>query len=415
MSTSLSPVDLVFANQVSWLRNINNAGLPRPAGFGENPPGSVVFAATHLVTMASTKHELSEAISTLRRHDQSGILAWTARPDPDADQRLHARGFRESFAPTWMWHDLREVPAIPGHETDVAIRQATPGDRAAYLAAPGVPYVNQETSGGVLDRILGNHPRSLMLFAWSGETVIGTGALHVTMSHDGAVGGIYNVAVATSWRRRGIATAITTRLLHLAREWDAFGACLNATPEGLPVYRGVGFRVAGHGQTWFMPAGRTLPGAGATAAAEALAQGDVAGLDPEIARLETMPNGESPVRFAARYGQDAAIQWLLDHGAHPDIHTLWSRGFRREAERAMADHGLRDRLWGIPGASALHEAVRTGDDALVDALLEAGADRTVRDGEWKATPQEWARVLRRNRLASILEAPGDPGERAATD
>jgi hypothetical protein len=232
--------------------------------------------------------------------------------------------------------------------------------------------------------------------------VVGTGAVHLPDADARPVAGVYNVAVAPAWRRRGIATAITIRLLHLARDQGAIGACLNATPDGQRVYQKLGFREAGHGQTWFLPAGLELPPPDVVAAGEALGRGDVRRLDSATAKRETMPNGESPIRYAARFGQDAAIRWLLDRGAVPDITPLWRRGFRIEAIAAMHDPANRDRLWGFPEVTALHDAVHFGDEELVRALLDAGASLSVRDGQWNSTPAGWAAALGRGTIASIL-------------
>ncbi len=62
--------------------------------------------------------------------------------------------------------------------------------------------------------------------------------------------------------------------------------------------------------------------------------------------------------------------------------------------------------------TALHEAARRGDRQVVLALLELGADRTVRDLEDGATPQEWAAAAAHPELAALLtQAAGPPPRR----
>ena len=138
------------------------------------------------------------------------------------------------------------------------------------------------------------------------------------------------------------------------------------------------------------------------AAAEAIASGDVERLDPATAGWASLPNGESPIRFAARFGQRETVRWLLEHDAERDIAPLWTAGFREEATRAAGDGRWLNCQWGPEARTPLHDAVRENDAALARMLLGAGADLTIRDSQWQGRPLEWANALGRPDLAGLI-------------
>ena len=51
----------------------------------------------------------------------------------------------------------------------------------------------------------------------------------------------------------------------------------------------------------------------------------------------------------------------------------------------------------------LHAAVSLGDPDLVALLLRLGADPTLRDARFDATPLDWARHLGRTAVAEVLD------------
>jgi ankyrin repeat protein len=59
------------------------------------------------------------------------------------------------------------------------------------------------------------------------------------------------------------------------------------------------------------------------------------------------------------------------------------------------------------GETALHEAAMNGERDVVEILLTAGADRTVRDARFDATPAGWAHHGDQPEIAALLESP-DP-------
>ncbi|GAA5061712.1 GNAT superfamily N-acetyltransferase [Thermocatellispora tengchongensis] len=106
--------------------------------------------------------------------------------------------------------------------------------------------VTPDQLGGVLEAERGrpDEAGSFVRFAarWN-DRLVGTSALLVR--HD--VGGVYVVTTAEDFRRRGIATALTAAALREARWRGLPVATLQASAEGEPVYRRMGFQtVAGY-------------------------------------------------------------------------------------------------------------------------------------------------------------------------
>ena len=81
----------------------------------------------------------------------------------------------------------------------------------------------------------------------------------------------------------------------------------------------------------------------------------------------------SDLRLLTVYADhDDVVRWLVARGADVDLRH----------DFGGAEHGRQ--------ATALHLAAQFGCLASIDALLAAGADRTIRDGAFDATPEHWA-------------------------
>ena len=109
--------------------------------------------------------------------------------------------------------------------------------------------------------------------------------------------------------------------------------------------------------------------------------------------LDAQETIDHALSMAAMRGAREAAQFLLSHGAVMDAQppgVYWER-----------DHGC----------SALHKAATEGQVEMVTFLLESGADPTVKDLEWEATPASWARHSNEPEIAQILEA----AEKAGSD
>jgi ribosomal protein S18 acetylase RimI-like enzyme len=84
--------------------------------------------------------------------------------------------------------------------------------------------------------------------ARDGDAIAGHVVLHV----EGESGGIYDMGVLPRARRRGHGTALTLTAVTAAHELGCSSVTLNATGEGEPLYRSVGFASLGHGMTWWL-------------------------------------------------------------------------------------------------------------------------------------------------------------------
>jgi ankyrin repeat protein len=80
----------------------------------------------------------------------------------------------------------------------------------------------------------------------------------------------------------------------------------------------------------------------------------------------------TPLAWAAAKGRVRAVRRLLELGAGPDVRGTFG-GPR---------HGV--------GTTALHHAAESGHLEVIEALLAAGADPTVEDEVYRATPAGWA-------------------------
>jgi hypothetical protein len=74
---------------------------------------------------------------------------------------------------------------------------------------------------------------------------------------------------------------------------------------------------------------------------------------------------------------------------------------RWDAVRLLVEHGFDVNASG--GVTALHYAAGAGDAAIVQLLLEHGADPTIRDTEFDHPPLEWARFFGQDHVIKYLE------------
>ena len=73
---------------------------------------------------------------------------------------------------------------------------------------------------------------------------------------------------------------------------------------------------------------------------------------------------------------------------------------------AAANPAAREYVSGSRRARPIHLAVERGAGSLVLALIEAGADLTARDGEYRATPLDWAHATNKPTIARIIHRAG---------
>ena len=87
------------------------------------------------------------------------------------------------------------------------------------------------------------------------------------------------------------------------------------------------------------------------------------------ARLDADPYRGTPLIWAAACNRTEAAAWLLDHGANVN----------RKATFGGLTHGQ--------GITALHLAAQNGHMPMVKLLVERGADRSIKDDLYHATPE----------------------------
>ena len=102
------------------------------------------------------------------------------------------------------------------------------------------------------------------------------------------------------------------------------------------------------------------------------------------ARVNADPYRGTPLIWAADAGRLNAARWLLDHGAEVNLCATFGG----------PGHGL--------GVTALHLAAQSNQAAMVELLLERGADPSIEDALYRATPLGWARHSNAREAEAVL-------------
>jgi GNAT superfamily N-acetyltransferase len=156
--------------------------------------------------------------------------AWVHESDGAMRAELEARGYAQSETTRAMALSLEDIPALlPDAD------YATPG-WAGYLE---LLTADDAVPDGLL---AGADPSAFHVAGARLDGVIV--AAGISFDHDGDCG-VFNVETTEHARRRGLGTAVTTRLLHDARARGCTTASLQSTPIAERVYARVGFRDLG--------------------------------------------------------------------------------------------------------------------------------------------------------------------------
>lgn len=175
-------------------------------------------------------------------------FAWWVGPasrPTDISDRLSAAGFTHSSSENAMWADLHRFSSSVASVVDIQ-RMSTPGQLADYARVLAVlwdppaktvcEFYRMTTKAALADDCaaryfvgyLAGNPMA------AGEVFFG-----------GGVAGIYNIATQVEVRCRGIGGAMTTAALNNAIDEGYPMMVLQASPEGEPVYRRLGFQTFG--------------------------------------------------------------------------------------------------------------------------------------------------------------------------
>jgi ankyrin repeat protein len=134
--------------------------------------------------------------------------------------------------------------------------------------------------------------------------------------------------------------------------------------------------------------------------------------DAMIARAVSA-DGWLPLHLAAAFAEPSAVELLLEHGAH--IHQVSHNPMRNQALHAcvalsnsianlrlLLEAGASVNATQAGGYTPLHQSAASGKAAVVELLLEHGADKTLRCDQGK-TPADYARERGHTELAALLE------------
>jgi GNAT superfamily N-acetyltransferase len=352
------------ANHLAWFRRraaVAGGEVDRSDGFDlviDSGAGTIAFPRPS----ARSRGPLDNLMGRARRLGLVTMSCWSLQEDRKLGTLLMARGFEWGWQPHWMALDLARLPDV---EPEHAVVRARGGD------SPGLPYATS----------MPDPPAARRLVVRTDGQTVG----HAVVNPWRGSAGIYDMGVLSSHRRQGIGRALTIAACRLGRELGCTHAVLNATGEGEPLYRAVGFESLGMGQTWWLhPGPRPTPRQ--TALVEAIGFSDLSGLAslrPTRAELERgVPGAGTPLAVAVVTGRPEVADWILER--RPDLVS-------RPVE--------------LRGGTLLHVAVEWDDERLVRVALAHGADRDARDHTWNSTPLEWAEHLGRPELAALLRKP----------
>ncbi len=189
---------------------------------------------------------------------ERGYTLWTRVPaDEDLEREASAQGLRQITESPWMVLSapLSTKPLTDGSrlvrvKNEPGIRDAAAVNRDAYQS---LAFSAEEVDAiyGRPDRAL--EPQNAVFVVYRGDEPVSTAMLLQTAE----VGGIYWVGTREDARSRGYGEACTRAAANAAFEAGARIVTLQATRMGEPLYRRLGFRVAGAHRWLVAAAART--------------------------------------------------------------------------------------------------------------------------------------------------------------
>jgi hypothetical protein len=421
MVTDASDDDLRVAtalNHLDWMKRLAIASR----GVAEEEDGvhwTYTSRAGREVTAAvvdrpgpGVRAQLGRLLEMCRREqvDRVGYWAFSADHRSPLGGWLAARGFRWGGLPHWMSLDLRSVPGLPSLAELIATTGIMSRDRFVPQEGSELPCYDPDTAP-VREAMAARLPRRV----WHAILMLeGRPAGQVSVcatSGDLGVCGFHDLKVAGPDRVRGLGQSRFQWLCRFAIDLGSRYLVTNAVDRTAALYRVLGLRTLGFGQTWWLP-GHALQGdppAARAAFAEAIGEGNLdalGSLDADLTRAELdapLPNGMTPLQLAGATGRADSAAWLVERGAHLDVLGAWDLGWRDEAWRLLRDNpGLVNQRRPRSGKTLLHVAAERDDVDLADLLLRAGVDTTVTDKRFGGTALDWTLELGHPRVAAAI-------------
>lgn len=175
-------------------------------------------------------------------------LGWLVGPNsqpPHLDQLLEAQSLRPVAKIPVMAIDISKLAAPSSNPPGFSLQQVEDVQTLQqWIAAElqGFEVAAEEKPGlTTLRESIGLHkqPALSRYLGWLDGEPVAT----VTLLLSAGVAGIYDVSTIPPARRQGIGTAITKAALEVARQQGYRVGILQATPEGLEMYRRLGFQI----------------------------------------------------------------------------------------------------------------------------------------------------------------------------
>ena len=191
--------------------------------------GVTLFLGARHATLAFPRPEadLETAVRTAVSSGVSEVGCWALAPDERLGRRLVGLGFQDGWQPHWMGIEPSRRAPLSGRIVE-----------ESRECSAALPYGHDPAPSDVARHFV----------TGDGQALVGHVVLHV----EGDTGGVYDMGVAPPARRRGHGTALTLAAVRAAHELGCASLTLNATGEGEPLYRSVGFTSLGHGMTWWL-------------------------------------------------------------------------------------------------------------------------------------------------------------------
>ncbi|GAA2186782.1 GNAT family N-acetyltransferase [Micromonospora lupini] len=195
---------------------------------------------------------LDEAITEARKHLTGSHWGWWVGTDSDEGtaEGLLERGAEQIADMPIMAVDVTTVADVAA-PTDLEIGLAVePSELREYVEAYAGPLGIPGDRGLVVDRELNFAYLDVVRLAGRIDgRIVGT----CTLSLGTDIGAVYCIATDPDFRRRGIATALTREALRLTRESGRRIVTLQASSEGEPVYRQIGFETVSRYRLYQLP------------------------------------------------------------------------------------------------------------------------------------------------------------------